>query len=141
MYSHLINAFSFRALRPNLLQEQPAASVPPTAAPNPEGGVPSLPPQLPRLPPPPFPTLPLPPSNEAMSIFVTEGEPPAPETDVNNTGSQGLPAALAPLSPSPEQGAVATTQRDVVMRSENASPQNNQESVIRLMSTVLKNIF
>jgi hypothetical protein len=80
--------------------------------------------QLP--PPPPFPTLPLPPPTSAMTIFVNnEGD----EEDDETTGHQNsLPAALAPLSPSPEQTASggATNDQDVTMASQNASPQQLQ---------------
>ena len=77
-------------------------------------------------PPPPFPTFPLPPANENMSIFVNQGE------DDDDGHENSLPAALAPLSPSPEQSNLVTADRDVVMRSENASPQqqNREESSI-----------
>merc|ERR1719228_3135412 len=80
---------------------------------------------LPPPPPPPFPTLPLPlppGSNETMSIFVNEDS-----DGVTEPSNNGLPAALAPLSPSPEQSNSANLDRDVVMRSENASPQQRNE--------------
>ena len=44
------------------------------------------------------------------------------DDDENEENSGSLPAALAPLSPSPEQSE-AIGDRDVTMRSENASPQ------------------
>merc|ERR1711874_425225 len=67
--------------------------------------------------------LPLPPgSNETMSIFVNEDS-----DEVTEPSNNSLPAALAPLSPSPEQSNSANLDRDVVMRSENASPQQRNE--------------
>ena len=80
---------------------------------------------LPPPPPPPFPTLPLPlppGSNETMSIFVNEDS-----DEVTEPSNNSLPAALAPLSPSPEQSNSTNLDRDVVMRSENASPQQRNE--------------
>merc|ERR1719483_1882435 len=82
-------------------------------------------------PPPPPPTLPLPlplppGSNETMSIFVN-----GDSDGVTEPSNNSLPAALAPLSPSPEQSnSVSGLDRDVVMRSENASPQQRSEDQI-----------
>ena len=78
-----------------------------------------LPPPPPPIPP--FPTLDLPSSSDNLRLYLTDED----ETEADNNR---LPAALAPLSPSPEQNAGQAVQdRDVVMRSENASPnqQNN----------------
>ena len=61
-----------------------------------------------------------------MSIFVNEeGDDDDVVAEGTGTGNS-LPAALAPLSPSPEQGGTGNTERDVVMRSENASPQTTE---------------
>ena len=77
---------------------------------------------LPPPPPPPFPTLDLPNSNDSLRLYLTDED----ETEAENR----LPAALAPLSPSPEQSAQASVQdRDVVMRSENTSPTREVTSV------------
>ena len=77
---------------------------------------------LPPPPPiPPFPTLDMPSSSDNLRLYLTDED----ETEADNNR---LPAALAPLSPSPDQSAAgqAVQDRDVVMRSENASP--NQQN-------------
>ena len=55
-----------------------------------------------------------------MRIIINPG---AVSSDEENEGS--LPAALAPLSPSPEQSE-SMTDRDVTMRSENTSPRQEE---------------
>ena len=73
------------------------------------------------LPPPPPPPYMLGGEESPMRIIINPGAVSS-DDDENEENSGSLPAALAPLSPSPEQSE-AIGDRDVTMRSENASPQ------------------